>query len=385
MVISFLVRKVANSSLRREAARAEQELESLQEAMEEQQEKLNEQKRKLDKDFQERVYYFERTLKEDEEFLQDAYPLIYVYLQQHMECTRLIFENKYYQLIQSRLYKSRNNIEDWLNSTQEDIDQLERMKEAILQQSDWQKHLQLSKLQNKDFPIDNSDSDTIVLRKLKRLQSDYRATNKEYEANAVQGLIDHILHENHYKKELDYIQWILTTKKAMVGRLKYEHKAISNQLKEVRIAIKNIKGKEFDTREEMRWTASNIRALWDEPLDRIEREIKRIDAIILEMDPDDEYHMWKEYKNEAGKNLKRYKNLVKSCHDTQDYSNIDTYKSKRDNSYQELVKYSEKMNPIAPYKAEKFELNSEKYNWRTRRKMILEQFMKLQIKLLRSN
>jgi len=106
---------------------------------------------------------------------------------------------------------------------------------------------------------------------------------------------------------------------------------------------------------ELQAAGDRIRNLWDQPIDEINEQLEAVQAAI----------------DEERATFERYRALVRQCHETERYDDLETYKSRRHAAWERLQDlYNERQN-----------LREEREVWTTRRRLVLKQLKERRIYL----
>lgn len=380
-MIRFIIRSLANSSLRREGAKAEQEIEGLNEEIEERQEQLEVQKRVLDREFEDKKVFLENQLKKDEEFLQNVYPGLVLYTQHEMKKRQIMLHKEFLKFSLAQYDQQQSQLEAWILSIDTDIHQLEEFKETLVAQADIESHLELARMHQPNIP---APDDPAILQKLYSIRDTLKTGQQPTpQFHSLTKLIGYVVAKNEFLKDIQYIQWVIGMKRTnqiRFGQRKKEvGKAFRSTLKQMRAVNVALSNQKLILEK----VAYEIRRHWEEPKAEIQEMREEVFAILEEIDPHDSYKELKEEKNFQFDRLANVKREIQSCYNTQNYDNLDGLKAKKEQIKRAIDAISTKVKEIQPYKQKLYELRQELQHWKARERMVFDQLKELDIFLLR--
>ncbi|WP_462410385.1 hypothetical protein [Neobacillus sp. Marseille-QA0830] len=380
MIIRAIVRCLANHSLKREAARAERDIEQLQEEIEERQEQLEREKRKLDRQFEERKRYLENQLKVDQEFLQMVYPNLVLYVGQEMKKRQLFLYKEFFKFSMVQYRQQQQQLEDLIRSIDIDIKQLEDLKESLAAQSDIGPYLDLARLHHQDIP---DSKDPALLRKLQELK---RVVQEEEGAgpklHSLNKLITYVLAKNELLKDLQYIQWAIGMKRSNQSLFRKRKKAAGAAARAASKQVQAMNQAISGQMEQLEETACAIRKCWEVPKNALYAEKKEVLEQLKQVDPDDRYQELKEERRSCFERLEGVKRDIQKCYDSQCFDNLEWLKGKKERIHAKLNELNGPFNEIKPFKQKLHEIGQELSHWKARETMVYDQLKQLDIYLM---
>ncbi|MCI3922168.1 hypothetical protein MO973_18225 [Paenibacillus sp. TRM 82003] len=380
-MIGWLVRKTLNYSLKQHAAKAERQLERLQEEAEERQERLAEQRGRLESQFQERVDSFQSILERDKDFYEQAYPLLHDYIMRYMTYQQIALALRTAKLDRRSLQERRGQLTELLAETHKDIVQLEDVKELLVRSSDYGPHLELARMQNVGFP-NVQEHEGSLLKALDQYQRHLLDGDSDEEGAAAASQSMHLLtqyiqEKSSLLKDLQFVKWVIVSKRSLMHGWRKERTALGKQMKEAGERIEKLTAEESQAKAQAVVIAAKVWALWEGPLEELEEELEELNELTAPFD---------DYKSSFQGHLQRMRSLkdeMNACYQNQNYDRLDSLKNERSSIKGYLDHYSGLMEGLKPYYQRRHEVRSEIREWRGRRRAIIEQMKHLQIRLLK--